>query len=247
MEHTLLCLLLLLSTHIYSGHFDDVDGKAVLTIHPKSSQIFSGESVTLRCNIQSGEVTDWKYTWRKDGVDSISRENQYEISEVKISDNGDYRCLGIHIDQKKHSEWSDAVRLTVTDQPQAVLSVSPQWLNPGDSVTLSCGVKESSTGKRFFWYRTVPYTAGLLSLSGRSYSVEPLSGNGTSEDSYTLIPAGPSHTGGYVCRAGRGEPVYDIQYSEPPFFWSGDPQPSVSLKIRHNRTQHYIKVSLTKL
>ncbi|XP_038851209.1 low affinity immunoglobulin gamma Fc region receptor II-a-like [Salvelinus namaycush] len=131
------------------------------------------------------------------------------------------------------------------DKPQALLSVSPQWLNPGDSVTLSCGVKESSTGWRFFWYRTVPYTAGLLSLSDRSYSVEPLSGDGTTEDSYTLIPAGPSHTGGYVCRAGRGDPVYDTLYSEPQFFWSGDPQPSVSLKIRPNRTQHFTSKSLS--
>uniref|UniRef100_A0A674C993 Ig-like domain-containing protein n=1 Tax=Salmo trutta TaxID=8032 RepID=A0A674C993_SALTR len=273
--------------------------KAVLTIHPKSSQIFSGESVTFRCNIQRGKVTDWEYTWRKDDVDSISRKHEYEISEVNISDNGDYRCLGTHIDQKKHSKSSDAVSLTVTerpvavltlqpnwpqifrgetvtlrcdiqggeeieyafynsgksvytktepeyrispamnglytceglqkrnglkhsqtsnaiqltvlDKPQAVLSVSPQWLNPGDSVTLSCGVKETSTGWRFFW----------------SYSVEPLSGSGTSEDSYTLIPAGPSHTGGYVCRAGRGDPVYDTLYSEPQFFWSGVITPHV--------------------
>ncbi|XP_071190534.1 Fc receptor-like protein 4 isoform X2 [Salvelinus alpinus] len=430
MEHTLLCLLLLLSTHIYSGHSEDDDGKAkaVLTIYPTSSQIFSGESVTLRCNIQRGEVTDWEYTWRKDVVDTINRNHEYEISEVKISDNGDYWCLGKHIDQKKYSEWSDAVRLTVTalpettltvnpdpayngetvtltcsvgsdsgwkytwykdntkkvvtlsgrhtttgatftisrtaesdqglywcqgeiqsrsissiisdpvtitvnerpvavltlqpnwpqifsgetvtlscdiqggeeieyafynsgksvytntepeyrispaknglytceglqkrnglkhsqtsnalqltvlDKPQAVLSVSPQWLNPGDSITLSCGVKESSTGWRFFWYRTVPYTAGLLSLSDRSYSVEPLSGSGSSEDSYTLIPAGPSHTGGYVCRAGRGDPVYDTLYSEPQLLWSGDPQPSLSLKTRPNRSQHFTSTSLS--
>ncbi|KAM9406289.1 leukocyte immunoglobulin-like receptor subfamily A member 3 [Salvelinus alpinus] len=596
MEHTLLCLLLLLSTHIYSGHSEDDDGKAkaVLTIYPTSSQIFSGESVTLKCNILRGEVTDWEYIWRKDDVDTINRNHEYEISEVKISDNGDYRCLGSHIDNGTHSMWSDAFRLTVTalptasvkivttqetlysgdtvelrcdmsnytdwtyhwlinkewlssqtsktttislsdqagqyqcqgtrtkrpqnsylssslhisvtalptasvkgsprgplysgetvtlqcdisdyrdwtyrwhrdnhllpiptsktttislpdqagqyqcegtrtrrpertylsssltivvaalpkatltitpnpayngetvtltcsvgsdsgwrytwykdntkkvvtlsgrhtttgatftisraaesdqglywcqgeiqsrsissiisdpvtitvkerpvavltlqpiwpqifsgetvtlscniqggeeieyafynsgksvytntepeyrispaknglytckglqktnglkhsqtNKPQAVLSVSPQWLNPGDSVTLSCWVKESSTGWRFFWYRTVPYTAGLLFLSDRSYSVEPLSGNGTSEDSYTLIPAGPSHTGGYVCRAGRGDPVYDTLYSEPQFLWSGDPQPSVSLKIRPNRTQHFTSKSLS--
>ncbi|XP_029616297.1 Fc receptor-like protein 4 isoform X1 [Salmo trutta] len=247
MEHTLFCLLLLLSTHIYSGHSEDDDGqaKAVLTIHPKSSKIFKGESVTLRCNIQRGKVTDWEYTWHRDVGDSISRENEYEISEVKMSDSGGYRCLGKHIDNGTYSKWSDAVRLTVTDRPQAVLSVSPQWLNPGDSVSLSCGVKESSTGWRFFWYRTVPYTAGLLSLLDRSYSVEPLSGSGTSEDSYTLIPAGPSHTGGYVCRAGRGDPLYDTFYSEPRFLWSGDPQPSVSLKIRPNRTQHFTSKSLS--
>ncbi|XP_020346945.1 Fc receptor-like protein 5 isoform X3 [Oncorhynchus kisutch] len=518
MEHTLFCLLLLLSTHIYSGHSEDDDGPAmaVLTIQPKSSQIFSGESVTFRCNIQRGEVTEWKYTWSKDDVELPSREHEYEISEDNISDSADYRCLGSHIGNGMYSRWSDAVRLTVTalptasvkmvttqetlysgdtvklqcdisnytdwmyhwlinkerlssqtsktttislsdqagqyqcqgtrtrrpqnsylsssfhisvttlpettlsvypnpaytgetvtltcsvgsdsgwsytwykdnpkkvvtlsgrhtttgatftisraaetdqglywcqgdiqsrpissiisdpvtitvkerpvavltlqpnwphifsgetvtlrcdiqggeeieyafynsgklvytktepeyrinpaknglytceglqkrnglkhsqtsndiqltvlDKPQAVLSVSPQWLNPGDSVTLSCGVKESSTGWRFFWYQTVPYTAGLPSLSDRSYSVEPLSGNGTSEDSYTLIPTGPSHTGGYVCRAGRGDPVYDTVYSEPQFFWSGDPQTSVSLKIRPNITQHFTSKSLS--
>ena len=62
---------------------------AVLTKHPKSFQIFSGESVTLRCNIQTGKVTDWKYTWSKDDVDSISRKHEYEISEIKTSDNGE--------------------------------------------------------------------------------------------------------------------------------------------------------------
>ncbi|XP_045072702.1 hemicentin-2-like [Coregonus clupeaformis] len=213
-----------------------------------------------------------------DVIDSLSRKHEYEISEVKISDSGDYWCLATHIDQKKHSEWSDAVRLTVTERPvavltlqpnwphvfsgetnkhfncvisfitnkpQAVLSVSPQWLNPGDSVTLSCGVKESSTGWRFFWYRTVPYRAGLPSLLDRSYSVEPLSGNGTTEDSYTLIPAGPNHTGGYVCTAGRGHPVYYTLYSEPQFLCVSDLHPSVSLRIRPNRTQYFTSKSLS--
>ncbi|XP_029616313.1 low affinity immunoglobulin gamma Fc region receptor II-c-like isoform X1 [Salmo trutta] len=43
----------------------------------------------------------------------------------------------------------------------------------------------------------------------------------------------------------RGDPVYDTFYSEPQFFWSGDPQPSVSLKIRPNRTQHFTSKSLS--
>uniref|UniRef100_A0A8C8JQT3 Ig-like domain-containing protein n=1 Tax=Oncorhynchus tshawytscha TaxID=74940 RepID=A0A8C8JQT3_ONCTS len=144
---------------------------AVLTKHPKSSQIFSGESVTLRCNIQRGEVTDWKYTWSKDDVDSISRKHEYEITAE--SDQGPYWCQGEIQFRSISSIISDPVTITVKDRPQAVLGVSPQSLNPGDSVTLSCGVKESSTGWRFCW----------------SYSVE--------------------HTKGCVCRAGRGDPVYD--------------------------------------
>ncbi|XP_038851199.1 sialoadhesin-like [Salvelinus namaycush] len=215
---------------------------AVLTLQPNWPQIFSGETLNLRCNIQGGEEIEYAFYNSGKSV-YTNTEPEYRISPAK---NGLYTCKGLQkTNGLKHSQTSNAIQLTVLDKPQAVLSVSPQWLNPGDSVTLSCGVKESSTGWRFFWYRTVPYTAGLLSLSDTSYSVEPLSGNGTSEDSYTLIPAGPSHTGGYVCRAGRGDPVYDTLYSEPQFLWSGDPQPSVSLKIRPNRTQHFTSTSLS--
>ncbi|XP_071190375.1 Fc receptor-like protein 4 [Salvelinus alpinus] len=215
---------------------------AVLTLQPNWPQIFRGETVTLSCDIQGGE--EIVYVFYNSGRSvSTKTEPEYRISPAK---NGLYTCEGLQkTNGLKHSQTSNAIQLTVLDKPQAVLSVSPQWLNPGDSVTLSCGVKESSTGWRFIWYRTVPYTAGLLSLSDTSYSVEPLSGNGTSEDSYTLIPAGPSHTGGYVCRAGRGDPVYDTLYSEPQFLWSGDSQPSVSLKTRPNRTQHFTSKSLS--
>ncbi|KAL0985627.1 hypothetical protein UPYG_G00159630 [Umbra pygmaea] len=124
----------------------------------------------------------------------------------------------------------------ITDGPRPVLSVSPQWLNPGDSVTLRCEVKES-TGWRFFWYRVVP--------SDESYSIEPLSGYGTTEDTYPLNPAGYNHTGGYVCRAGRGDPVYYTDYSEPQFLWSGDLQPAVSLTVNPNRTQHFTSTSVS--
>ncbi|XP_034146299.1 obscurin-like [Esox lucius] len=131
------------------------------------------------------------------------------------------------------------------DKPKVVLSVSPQWMKPGDSVTLNCEVKESSTDWRFSWYKTVLYRAGLPSLLDKSYSVKPLSGNGTTEESYTLSPAGPTYTGGYVCRAGRADPVYFTDYSEPQFLWSGDLQPSWSLRISPNRTQHFSSKSLS--
>uniref|UniRef100_A0A674C8K6 Ig-like domain-containing protein n=1 Tax=Salmo trutta TaxID=8032 RepID=A0A674C8K6_SALTR len=123
--------------------------KAVMTIHPKTSQIFSGESVTFRCNIQRGEVTDWEYTWRKDDVDSISRKHEYEMSEVKISANGVYRCLGTHIDNGTYSQWSDAVRLTVTGKscylsftslPPLKMVTTQEILYSGDTVKLRCDI-----------------------------------------------------------------------------------------------------------
>ncbi|KAJ8007905.1 hypothetical protein DPEC_G00099030 [Dallia pectoralis] len=144
----------------------------------------------------------------------------------------------------KISKTSDAVQLTVSNQPKVVLSISPQWLNPGDSVTLICEVKEPSTGWRFSWYKTVPYRTGLPSLLYKSYSVEPLSGYETTEESYTLSPAGPTDTGGYVCRAGRGAPVYYTDYSEPQYLWSGVSDLQSSVSLSPNRTQHFTLKSL---
>ncbi|XP_045069735.1 obscurin-like [Coregonus clupeaformis] len=213
---------------------------AVLTLQPNWTQIFIRETVTMRCDIQGGGDTEWQYEWYKNGhpVYSITK-SEYRISPVYMSNSGSYTCKGVK--GSKISKTSDAVQLTVSDQPKAVLSISPQWLNPGDSVTLSCEVDKTSTGWRFSWYRTVP------NLKEQSYSFQrlPEAGNGTTEDSYTLIPAGPTPTGGYVCRAGRGDPVYDTLYSEPQFLWSGDLQPSVSLRISPNVTQHFTSKSLS--
>uniref|UniRef100_A0A6Q2X331 Ig-like domain-containing protein n=1 Tax=Esox lucius TaxID=8010 RepID=A0A6Q2X331_ESOLU len=248
MDHTWPCVLLLLNTLIYCGHSQGIPA-AVLTLQPNWPQIFMGESVTMICNIQEGDVTDWTYTWRRtfnNGyTDFTSTENKHQINATDLSVSGDYTCLGRNRHNQHYSMWSNRVRLTVTDQPKAVLSFAPQWMNPGDSVTLNCEFKESSTGWRFSWYKTVPYRAGLPSLLDKSYSVEPLSGYGTTEESYTLSSAGPTDTGGYVCRAGRGDPVYYTDYSQPQFLWSGDLQSSVSVRISPNRTQHFTSKSLS--
>ncbi|XP_038831545.1 basement membrane-specific heparan sulfate proteoglycan core protein-like [Salvelinus namaycush] len=218
---------------------------AFLTLQPNWTQIFIRETVTMRCDIQGGGDSDWNYRWYKNSqlFSPFNTKTEYRISPVYMSNSGLYTCEGVK--GNKISKTSDAVQLTVSGKPKAVLSISPQWLNPGDSVTLSCEVDKTSTGWRFSWYRTVPYRAGLPSLSDKSYSLQPLSDNVTSEDSYTLIPAGPTPTGGYVCRAGRGDPVYDTLYSEPQFLWSGDLQPSVSLRISPNTTQQFKSKSLS--
>ncbi|XP_029610088.1 uncharacterized protein LOC115194496 [Salmo trutta] len=153
MEHTLLCVLLLLNTHINSGHSEDDDGvaKAVLTIHPNSSQIFSGESVTLRCVIQGGGVTDWEYRWLTPSPDQCpQKEHECIISAAEFSHSGDYSCLGSHLQQD--SKWSDAVRLTVTPLPKATLTVEPNPVFPGETVTLMCSVGSDSIWN-YQWYK----------------------------------------------------------------------------------------------
>uniref|UniRef100_A0A8C4H7D0 Ig-like domain-containing protein n=1 Tax=Dicentrarchus labrax TaxID=13489 RepID=A0A8C4H7D0_DICLA len=108
-----------------------------------------------------------------------------------------------------------------------------------DSVTLNCSIKDPSAGWRFYWYKAVP------DVSSNYYSSEllPGSSNGTEQDSY--IVHGPTHTAGYKCRAGRGDPVYYTQDSKPKFVWSGDFHPSVSLTVSPDRVQHFTSDSVS--
>ncbi|XP_076836552.1 uncharacterized protein LOC143482158 [Brachyhypopomus gauderio] len=133
---------------------------------------------------------------------------------------------------------------------QVVLSVSPQsWLTEGVSVTLSCEVRDSSTGWTFSWYRAVSYREDLTpirDINGYTYSVMLLSESSrVAGGSYSLSPAALHHTGVYVCRAERGEPAYQTQYSNLQPLWITGAPPPVSLIISPSRTQHFSGDSLT--
>ncbi|XP_034144972.1 Fc receptor-like protein 5 isoform X3 [Esox lucius] len=199
------------------------DGDVILEspVHP----VTEGDTVTLVCKHRTTKSKMIKADFYKDGV-LIRNETTGEmtISAVSKSNEGFYKCKSN--EGKSPGSWVTLI------EPKPVLSVSPQWLNPGDSVTLRCQVKETSTDWNFFWYRIVP--------SDRSYTFKPLSDDGTTEEYYTLSPAGRIHTGEYVCRAGRGNSNY-TDYSEPQFLWSGDLQPAVSLTVAPKLTQHFTK------
>ncbi|XP_072543944.1 basement membrane-specific heparan sulfate proteoglycan core protein-like [Salminus brasiliensis] len=208
--------------------------KATVSIKP-DNQVFSGETVTLRCDIQEGGDTQWRYSWCKDdrenSVYSSDEKKQYSVS-VRESDSGKYTCRGQRRSDSQKSEISDAVTLTVSAEAQAVLSVSPQsWLTEGDSVTLSCEVRGSSTGWTFSWYRD---NNEFLSDSSRG-----------SGGPYTLSPAALHHTGVYMCRAERGEPAHHTQYSNPQPLWITATSPPASLIISPSRSQHFTNDSLS--
>ncbi|KAL7875672.1 hypothetical protein AOLI_G00106350 [Acnodon oligacanthus] len=220
---------------VYYTHYSDAlwintteSPKAVVFIKP-DKQVFRIETVTLRCDIQGGGDTEWRYSWNKDDHthNSLSTTKENTIYYVKESDSGKYNCRGERRSDSQRSKVSDAVTLTVSDRAQAVLRASPQsWLTEGDSVTLSCEVRGSSTGWTFSWYRDKDE---LLSDSSRGAG-----------GSYTLSPAALNHTGVYMCRAMRGEPAYHTQYSNTQPLWI-----TVSLMVSPSRAQHFITDSLS--
>ncbi|XP_073669824.1 cell adhesion molecule CEACAM5-like, partial [Paramisgurnus dabryanus] len=211
--------------------------KPVVSVDP-DKQLFRGETVTLRCDIQDTGDTEWTYSW------TVEPYNQYrqfycDRQECKISNtqyyhSGKYTCRGKISEQ--NTKMSDAVTLTVSsDKPQTVLRVSPQqWLTEGDSVTLMCEVRSSSTGWTFSWFTVQNFDYELVSDSIRG-----------SNGNYTVSSVTVKHTGVYMCRAERGDPVYHTDYSNKQTLWITGVSSSVSLIIRPNRSQHFSSESLS--
>ncbi|XP_074479199.1 uncharacterized protein LOC141760374 [Sebastes fasciatus] len=226
----------------YPIHITKKNAKeAVVTLHPIWTEIYKGETITLRCEVKNGGDTEWEYEWTTTASsDKLSKQNEHIIRKVSASHSGTYRCKGrMKSAEWSSTAWSEAIRLTVYNNPKPVLTVFPLWLSPGDSVTLNCSVRDPSAGWRFYWYKAVP------KLSDNSYSYELLPGstNGTEQDSY--IVHGQTRTAGYVCRAGRGDPVFYTPYSEHKFAWSGDVHSSASLTVSPDRVQHFTSDSVS--
>ncbi|XP_076738325.1 Fc receptor-like protein 5 [Maylandia zebra] len=213
----------------------NIPSKPTVTLQPSWPQIYSGETVTVRCEIQGGEGAQWTYEWRQNKLNTPPTSNEYRIITVTESDGGEYSCrgrMGYFLTQ-----WSKIITLTVS---YPVLTVSPSWLSPGASVTLNCEVEHPSAGWSFYWYKAVPD----LSEKSSSYELLP-DGSGTAQDSYIIH--GQTHTAGYVCRAGRGDPEYHTDHSQPKFVWSADVHSAASLTVSPDRVQHFTSdsVSLT--
>ncbi|XP_065806823.1 Fc receptor-like protein 5 isoform X2 [Labrus bergylta] len=215
-----------------------VANKAVVTLHPNWSEIYYKESITLRCEIQDGDDAEWEYEWKTSNSFKPPKEKEYSIGPADTSHSGNYSCKGRKKSDQSPTGWSDPITLTVlSSSPQPVLTVSPLWLSPGDSVTLNCEVKHPSAGWRFYWYEAIP------KLSDNSYNYQLLSGSRNGTEKYSFIVNGQTHTAGYVCRAGRGE--MNTPYSEPKFVWSGDLPSSASLTVSPERVQHFTSDSVS--
>ncbi|XP_065108598.1 Fc receptor-like protein 5 [Paramisgurnus dabryanus] len=207
-----------------------------------ADHLFRGETLNLRCVINGGGVSSWQYSWYKN--DSIIQQNKlqyYTIRSVTESDAGKYTCRGNETRGSRYSNTSNAVTLTVSDKPQTVLSVSPQqWLTEGDSVTLMCEVRSSSTGWTFSVFTVQKHS------SVNKYDYELVSNSsGGFKGIYTVSSVTVKHTGVYMCRAERGDPVYHTEYSNTQTLWITGVSPSVSLIIRPNRSQQFSSESLS--
>ncbi|CAI5669104.1 unnamed protein product [Oreochromis niloticus] len=176
--------------------------KPTVTLQPSWTQIYSGETVTVRCEFQGDEGAQWTYEWRRNKLNTPPTSSEYRIIGATESHGGKYSCRGKR--SFSRTEWSDA--LTVLSKPKTELRADRTDVPVGGSVTLTCSVSPSSSSSsssssewKYYWERYDSYYKLVTSpdavfLSNGQISV--------------------SEGGLYRCRGGRGEPVYYTEDSE---------------------------------
>ncbi|KAL4007154.1 testis-specific serine kinase [Sarotherodon galilaeus] len=235
-----------------------VRNRPAVTLHPNWPEVYSRETITLKCEIP-GEDTEWDYEWATSSSHQPPNQNEYKINSVSTSHRGHYWCKGrMRSAQQNSTMWSASFQLKIVYEHRPVLTVSPSWLSPGASVTLNCEVEHPSAGWSFYWYKAVRRVSGMYHPFFRGYrhriyckiihhlyKYESLPGSisGMEKNSYIIL--GQTHTSGYVCRAGRGNPVHFTDYSELVFAWSGDFHSTASLTVSPNSVQHFIHDSVS--
>ncbi|XP_060945795.1 uncharacterized protein LOC133022907 [Limanda limanda] len=246
-----------------------VHNRAAVTLQPNWPNRYIGETVTLRCEIQGGD-SEWEYEWTATSSHAPPNTKEFRISlgsHLSYS----YWCQGrLKGAWQNSTGWSVPLTLDLSNAaaPRPVVTVSPSWLTPGASVTLTCGgVPHPTAGWRFYWYRyradpTCSYPVcrpqHKFQIQDRpvtidrvypprstilrdipQYSYELLPGsNGGTEQNYSVIQ-GLTESAGYACRAGRGDPVFYTEYSDTKWVWHGDSNSSVSLTVRPDTVQHF--------
>ncbi|MGH0180493.1 UNVERIFIED_CONTAM: hypothetical protein FKN15_016896 [Acipenser sinensis] len=152
--------------------------QTTLTLEPPFPEIFTGETVTLRCGVEGGSA-GWKYLWYKDSEDtpvlqtagrSITGDS-YTITAATVSDQGQYCCRRQREDQPLYSHLSDKVILTVSDQ-WVILQTPLQPVFEGDTLTLRCRDRYNSHITKVVFYKD---NKELQSQAGTELSVDHVS------------------------------------------------------------------------
>uniref|UniRef100_A0A8B9HM46 Ig-like domain-containing protein n=1 Tax=Astyanax mexicanus TaxID=7994 RepID=A0A8B9HM46_ASTMX len=156
-------------------------------------RVFPGEKVTLKCEIMD-KPTDWKYVWFLNNNPAKGSGDTLTISIINQGQGGDYTCQSELQNRPKTQVKSSSFTLSVyAGKPTLLLGQEPAYsvIYTGEQVTLTCKVKEESSGWKYHWYKITDKSKHLNS--------------DTTKSNYTINAAQPSDDAAYVCRVIRGE------------------------------------------
>ncbi|XP_071314985.1 Fc receptor-like protein 5 [Trachinotus anak] len=173
--------------------------KVSVTLQTSWPHIFSGETITVRCEIQGGGDAEWEYEWRTSWSTTHRTNDDYWSTRASESHGEGYMCRGRHRrDPYSSTEWSKGLKVTVSrEAPKATLLSGPTNIPVGGRVTLTCSVA-GSAGWTYHWSRRTPGSDETLPVrDGDENRVMSISQGGT-----------------YWCRGGRGNPVFYTHASD---------------------------------
>ncbi|KAM4014156.1 high affinity immunoglobulin gamma Fc receptor I-like [Anomaloglossus baeobatrachus] len=131
-------VLLLLFAIINAGH----SSRPVVTFTPNVKKIFTTESLSMMCDVGSGEQKDQKYDWFKTGT-HVHTGKTYAINSAETSHSGSYQCFSKHA--------SDSHRLDVSNG--WVILQTPNYVYEGDNLTLRCHHYPGYTAGQTIFYK----------------------------------------------------------------------------------------------
>uniref|UniRef100_A0A3B1JPL0 Ig-like domain-containing protein n=1 Tax=Astyanax mexicanus TaxID=7994 RepID=A0A3B1JPL0_ASTMX len=183
---------------------------AALTVESRWSPLFTGESVTLKCEITGYD--GWRYQWYKGSsrtAVSESQINTFNISSAKDQDQ--YWCKGTRKDRPTSSQDSNKVTLTV----KAVASITNNQVFVGENVTLMCFILGGvASDWQYSWFKKESSTPVI------------------EKPTYRISPVKKLDSGEYTC---RGKETSTSRYSNPSFAVtltvSGEYLPTATLTV----------------
>ncbi|XP_058874333.1 high affinity immunoglobulin gamma Fc receptor I-like [Acipenser ruthenus] len=130
--------------------------KAVLTSSLQWRNLYTGETVTLSCEVE-GSFTGWRYLWYKSSQGGTVKIRDttgasFTLSPVTQSHSGEYLCEAQRGDRPRSSQRSDPVTLAVSDE-DVILQTPLQAVIEGDSLTLRCRVRTNYTFTRIVFFK----------------------------------------------------------------------------------------------
>ncbi|XP_063295553.1 high affinity immunoglobulin gamma Fc receptor I-like [Pelobates fuscus] len=120
--------------------------RPVVSFNPNWGKIFTGETLSLTCNVDSVGREVQEYIWYKDDKLLTTRSKQFIIKNAETHDSANYRC------QTATSDRSDAVKLDVS-YDWIILQV-PHYVCEGDDVTLRCHNIQGHNANRTIFYNS---------------------------------------------------------------------------------------------
>ncbi|MBN3319635.1 PGBM protein, partial [Atractosteus spatula] len=171
-----------------------------LTLLPSGSELFTGDNVTLSCDIGL-RSSDWFYSWYKDSPQILAPGSgaQYTIQSATLSHRGQYWCRAARDDASFQLSYSQPVTLHIAVRPQVELTLLKGWTEAfiSENITLNCMIPGGYSQWSYKWYKNGEELPVLLPNSSSLSGVN-----------YTLTSATVRDSGQYTCSGQRTSAPY---------------------------------------